>query len=1068
MTTPTSLRFASLFSLACMAVAPPISLAATTVTYIPGDVDATDYDTTGNDLTLSVPAGSATQSGVISGTGNVSKIDPGTLTLSNTNTHAGVTTVNGGTLVVDGASAAITSTSSTDIGVDSAATLTVSNAAQVSSGPTVLGYHAGGAGTLNVDGTGSQLHSSDYIDVGSTGSGSMNITGGGSVSSDSFVRFGVFNSGVGSALVSGAGSQLNAVAQVELGTYGQGVLTIADGGTVSAQALYFNRLGSGNGTLNLNSGGTLVITSTNGIANYGAANTASLNLAGGTLTTNASWNTFLGATLSNITTIDTNGYNIGIYAPLSGTGGFIKAGTGVLTVTNNNTFSGPVTVSAGTLVVNTASDLGTGNGNVTVSAGAALAAATNLEFSRNVTVTGTDAIVVSPNNLEVGSAGNGQLTIANGGIVASGTTTTLGYYGSGTGTVDVSGVDSILYAQGDLHVGYGGTGTLTLENGGTANAQNLILASQSGSAGTINLNGGGVLQVGGTGGVTVGSGTGTFNLAGGTLRVGGDTRSVTPPPSSAFDLNNLATQSLAIINANASQAGSTGLTTDVAMTLSNASTIDTNGSAATLSGVLSGSGALVKAGDGVLMLTNINTYTGSTTVQNGELVITGSMGSSAVTVQSGARLGGNGAVGGLTNASGGTVSPGNSIGILTVSGDYSQGPSGTLAIEVTPDTTPGVGYDQLQVGGTASLDGALQVQVDAGSYTVGTVYNIVHAVSAVTGTFASTAYNPAFAAYITPEVSYGANDVYLTLAPTPGAFTSGNAVLQQLFSVNQLTTQAFDVLQPNAGDDSAKPLTGVWLQGFGGTGKVSGFDTSDGGALLGVGGQVGDDLVIGGALSSASTRTNDGVGLVKGQTWGGYGYGLYTPGNWRLMAAVGAGQLDTDSTRSLAAVNMVANGSSKGSFTGVSLNGSYRIDVQHAFVEPYAGASALRSQVDGYRETGAGMLNLTFGNEAQNLTVLEAGARLGTQLKLSDATVVPWLRLGGTSYLGDRNVGNAERLGTVDFSQSLETVRRTAFDAGAGVQVGGQGPWNASLAWDGQYADKVRFDRVKVVVQYQW
>ncbi len=96
-----------------------------------------------------------------------------------------------------------------------------------------------------------------------------------------------------------------------------------------------------------------------------------------------------------------------------------------------------------------------------------------------------------------------------------------------------------------------------------------------------------------------------------------------------------------------------------------------NGSAAVdarLSGVLSSGvgGGLVKQGLGTLELTASNSYTGETWVTAGTLLINGqqSAATGAVTVLSGATLGGSGASGGtLTGA--GLVSPGNSPGILT-------------------------------------------------------------------------------------------------------------------------------------------------------------------------------------------------------------------------------------------------------------------------------------------------------------------------------------------------------------------------------------------------------------------
>ncbi|MHB8564907.1 MAG: hypothetical protein ACYDDA_13450, partial [Acidiferrobacteraceae bacterium] len=99
-------------------------------------------------------------------------------------------------------------------------------------------------------------------------------------------------------------------------------------------------------------------------------------------------------------------------------------------------------------------------------------------------------------------------------------------------------------------------------------------------------------------------------------------------------------------------------------------------------------------------------------------------------------------------------------GVLTVQGNYAPTTTDSLAIAITPvDTTAGVNYGQLNVTGTATLQGQLII-LDAGTptgYTVGEQYDIVHAASGVTGTFAQTIYNPAFAAYLTPQVSYGAH-----------------------------------------------------------------------------------------------------------------------------------------------------------------------------------------------------------------------------------------------------------------------------------------------------------------------
>jgi autotransporter-associated beta strand protein len=105
------------------------------------------------------------------------------------------------------------------------------------------------------------------------------------------------------------------------------------------------------------------------------------------------------------------------------------------------------------------------------------------------------------------------------------------------------------------------------------------------------------------------------------------------------------------------------------------------------SGSLSGSGSLVKIGEGMLTLAGANLYTGATRIDIGTLRVDGSLtGTSGVTVESAAVLGGRGrihaAVGGA-----GLVAPGASPGILTVG---QVDPSGGLdfAFEFTGTGNP--------------------------------------------------------------------------------------------------------------------------------------------------------------------------------------------------------------------------------------------------------------------------------------------------------------------------------------------------------------------------------------------
>jgi len=80
--------------------------------------------------------------------------------------------------------------------------------------------------------------------------------------------------------------------------------------------------------------------------------------------------------------------------------------------------------------------------------------------------------------------------------------------------------------------------------------------------------------------------------------------------------------------------------------------------------------SVVKIDSGKWVLSGSNTYTGSTTVSAGSLIINGnnSAATGILSVASGATLGGSGTIGGATTISG-VLAPGNSIGSLTVAND---------------------------------------------------------------------------------------------------------------------------------------------------------------------------------------------------------------------------------------------------------------------------------------------------------------------------------------------------------------------------------------------------------------
>jgi hypothetical protein len=101
----------------------------------------------------------------------------------------------------------------------------------------------------------------------------------------------------------------------------------------------------------------------------------------------------------------------------------------------------------------------------------------------------------------------------------------------------------------------------------------------------------------------------------------------------------------------------------------------------------------------------------------------------------GGQLIGSGTITGPVRNNGGSVAPGFSPGKITIEGNYTQGADGVLNIEIGGNS-PGDGYDQLRVIGTATLGGTLNLKLINGFQPrLGDVFEIIDP-NAVSGTFA--------------------------------------------------------------------------------------------------------------------------------------------------------------------------------------------------------------------------------------------------------------------------------------------------------------------------------------------
>ena len=469
-----------------------------------------------------------TLSGHLSGTGSLTKIGAGNLTLTDANSYSGGTTVSGGALVV--ASDARLGAASAPLAVTSGATL-------------ATGGDFRSNRAITVDGVGSHLANNGELIIGNAGTGSLVLTNHASAST--------YNLTLGY-------------------NGGAGAIDIASGSTVTVG----NITALGSGILNIHTGGTLA---TAGLAGNGA-----FNLAGGTLRSTGAFTSDVPATLTHASTVDTNGFATTLSGHLSGSGSLAKIGAGNLTLTGANSYSGGTTVSGGTLVLASAAPLGSGGLSVS---GGTVAGSANLTLDKSVGVSGPGSALATVGYAEFGSAGAGSLTVSDGGTVTTGTSTAFGVLAGSQGVGSVTGAGSSLDADGFLYLGFYGTGTLSVGDGGTVSAAGIEMGSVGGGSGTIHLDQGGTLRVGASG-IYPGSGSASLQLRGGTLRATTAQLTVSTPITLGADTT---------------------------------STLDTDGFEASLGAAVSGSGSLAKSGAGRLTLSGSNTYTGATAVSAGTL-----------------------------------------------------------------------------------------------------------------------------------------------------------------------------------------------------------------------------------------------------------------------------------------------------------------------------------------------------------------------------------------------------------------------------------------------------------------
>jgi outer membrane autotransporter protein len=216
-------------------------------------------------------------------------------------------------------------------------------------------------------------------------------------------------------------------------------------------------------------------------------------------------------------------------------------------------------------------------------------------------------------------------------------------------------------------------------------------------------------------------------------------------------------------------------------------------SPATYAGAVSGAGSFtVTGGDAVLMTGDSSGFSGMTDVSDASLFVDAMLGGSAI-IGMGGVLGGTGTIGSGTGSSvmitnGGILSPGNSIGTLTVDGNLLLTSGARIEIEVAPGA--GGQSDLVAVTGTATIDGGNVAHIGmTGNYNPLQTYTIITADGGVVGVFDGVTSDFDF---LNARLGYSTNDVTLTLVRNEVALETVGQTRNQTSTAAALDSLAFD------------------------------------------------------------------------------------------------------------------------------------------------------------------------------------------------------------------------------------------------------------------------------------
>ncbi len=932
---------------------------------------------------------------------------------------------------------------------------------------TVLGTNGSavvsdGALTLNNSGTIDGGNSALFLNAGGTiiNSGTIISRGVAGFNQDGISVFGTLN-------LTNSGS-ISAAVNAGVVAF-DGPLTVNNqvGGTITGGNSVFGHAINAKAGLDLTNGGAIMAgsgTTTAVLVN----GTSTINLLAGSTTNGNIVST--GSTTSALTVA---GLLIGRYDATTG------AGIDTIILTSTGTLGGALLGSANDSfttrggVINGAVNGGAGSdaltfdiaGTISYSAGLFNAFETRSKVGAGtLTLTGTDAMIAdfAVNAGTLILSGGSALNDGAAWITAAGTTTRLANANEQVRTISGAGaIDLGAYA-------------LILGGNDTTNYAGVISGSGS-------------LAKFGTGGLTLSGAntyTGLTQVSGGTLHLGANdviaNASIVSVASGAtFDLAGFSDTIGGLTGAGTVALGAGRLTIDQA----------TN---TVFSGPIFGTGGITKLGLGLLNLTGVSTYTGTTLVNAGTLAVNGSL-ASAVTVNAGGTLAGSGSVNGLTINAGGILSPGGTVPVIVSSGIHTQlaPPPSYATFTVNGPLTFNAGSfydvdidptqsDHTIVNGTTTLNGGtVRVNAANGTYNPLTIYTIIQSSVGVTGQFAGVTDNLAF---LDTSLTYTANQVNLearrnniifsAVAANPNqanvadalqSIRSGRLYDAVLVQTADGAQQAYDAL---SGEIHASTQTaifgnrdrlqdamasnrlrtdgmGLWIDAGRSWGTydqsisrgyaIASSDTND---LLGgfnwTRGALGLTAAGGRVIDKLEVNERDSKAKAKSWLFGGrIAYGAQLG----LQAVAGGNyashKVSTDRSIIFPGFAETASSSRKGDGYHLFAQVGFASQMSGITLEPFVGLSRDRLKLDGLSENG-GLAALDVRSASRSLTSAQVGLKLSAPANFGWGTLTPRTSIAWQHVMGDRNgqMDAGFQAGGLDYSITGAALARDAAKVG--------------------------------------